>query len=226
MPQRVILGEINGNRRRKELSSHTRCLIYGLYDGGVSYRKISARLGIPYTTVANTIQKRDLRPDRKTPLRPGRPPILSKRASRSILLTIRRDPFITYKRLALNSFQLASRSTIYRTLKKYGITNYIVKRRPHLKAIHARKRLEWYLERVNWPAEQWNRIIWTDECSLERGKGRPREWVFRKPKEQWQKDKITTYKTGKETRVMVWGAFNGTRRSQIVRIRNDPTSPR
>ncbi|KAF2085307.1 hypothetical protein K490DRAFT_2853, partial [Saccharata proteae CBS 121410] len=50
-------------------------------------------------------------------------------------------------------------------------------------------------------------VVWSDECSAERGKGRKREWCFRTPTQKWKKEMITPYKTGKDICVMVWGAF-------------------
>ena len=226
MPQRVVLGETDGNRKRKELSASTRGQIWGQYDRGAAVRQISRDLNIPRSTVAYTITNRDKFIDGKTPPRPGRPPKLSDRNVRSIISQARRDPFISYKRLAQNTFHLASRTTLYRTLRKTAIINQPAKRRPYLTAAHARERLRWCLQYADKDREFWNTVIWSDECSVERGKGRPREWVFRKPKEQWDKDKISTYKTGKETRVMIWGAFNGTRRSMVARMAPDPASPR
>lgn len=39
--------------------------------------------------------------------------------------------------------------------------------------------------------EQWKRVIWIDECSMERGKGRQQEWVFRELHGKWLPENIT-----------------------------------
>jgi transposase len=51
--------------------------------------------------------------------------------------------------------------------------------------------------------------MWSDECSVERGSGAGRQWVFRTPVQKWDKEMIQTYKKGKDILVMVWGCFWG-----------------
>jgi hypothetical protein len=57
--------------------------------------------------------------------------------------------------------------------------------------------------------------MWSNECSVERGKGKICEWVFRTPPQKWQKEMIQTYKKGKDISVMVWGCFWGDGRSDL-----------
>ena len=37
----------------------------------------------------------------------------------------------------------------------------------------------WSVNHENDPQDQWDNTWWTDECSVERGKGRKREWCWR-----------------------------------------------
>ena len=52
--------------------------------------------------------------------------------------------------------------------------------------------------------------MWSDECSVERGTGKEIEWVWGIPADKWKPEMVTTYKCGKQMRVMVWAAFWGT----------------
>jgi hypothetical protein len=52
--------------------------------------------------------------------------------------------------------------------------------------------------------------MWSDECSAERGSGKVIEWVWGIPTDKWKPEMVTTYKNGKQLRVMVWAAFWGT----------------
>jgi hypothetical protein len=45
--------------------------------------------------------------------------------------------------------------------------------------------------------------MWSDECLVERGRGKVIEWVFGIPADKWNLEMITTYKAGKDIRVMV-----------------------
>ena len=50
-------------------------------------------------------------------------------------------------------------------------------------------------------------IMWSNECSVERGRGKNQEWVFRIPDQKWDKEMVQTYNAYKDLRVMVWGCF-------------------
>ncbi|EZG07233.1 hypothetical protein H106_03350 [Trichophyton rubrum CBS 735.88] len=136
MPQRVILAETNSNQRKKELSSYTRGLIYSLYKGGISYNKISTNLNIPKSIVATTIKKHSLQIDSQILPRPRRLKILSNRNIQSLMSRVRRKPLIIYKKLALDTFNIASRSILYRALKNKDIINHPAKKRPFLLPIY------------------------------------------------------------------------------------------
>jgi hypothetical protein len=41
-------------------------------------------------------------------------------------------------------------------------------------------------------------IMWSDECSLERGIGKQREWCFRTPDSKWDSKNVQTYTCGKD----------------------------
>ena len=171
--------------------------------------EIAKTLNVPRTTVIYTLQKHPERNNEKSKSRSGRPGILSNRDRRRIIKLARINPRITYAQLRTEVEVQCSRSTLYRTLKDYGLTNWLAKKRPLLTPEVAKKRLDWCLLRREWNFEQWSKIIWSDECSVEKGPGKQRQWVFRFPDEKWKKPMIQPYGKGKEVKVMVWGAFWG-----------------
>ena len=114
-----------------------------------------------------------------------------------------------------------SRSTLYRTLKDYGLTNWLAKKRPLLTPEVAKKRLEWCLLRREWNSKQWSKLIWSDEYSVEKGLGKQRQWMFIFPEEKWKKPMIQTYEKGKEVKVMLWGAFWRKGRSDLYKLARD-----
>jgi hypothetical protein len=64
--------------------------------------------------------------------------------------------------------------------------------------------------------------MWSNECSVERGSGVMIEWVFGEPKDKWKPLIVTTYKAGKQMRVIVWAAFWGTgERSKLHVLERD-----
>ena len=64
-------------------------------------------------------------------------------------------------------------------------------------------------------------MIWSDECSVERGSGKRREWVFRTPDQKWDKDMIQGVPKGKDVSVIVWGAFWGAGQSDLYKLARD-----
>ena len=49
--------------------------------------------------------------------------------------------------------------------------------------------------------------MWSDECSVERGRGKIDEWVFRTANQLWQRGMVQTYDCKRNMKVMVWGCF-------------------
>lgn len=46
-------------------------------------------------------------------------------------------------------------------------------------------------------------ITWSDECSVERRRGKRDEWCFHTLTEKWQPRMVQTYNTNKNMKVMV-----------------------
>ena len=63
--------------------------------------------------------------------------------------------------------------------------------------------------------------MWSDECPVEKGKGKRREWVFRTPLQKWHPEMVQTYSTGKTMKVMVWGCFWDRGRTNLYIIDRD-----
>jgi hypothetical protein len=74
----------------------------------------------------------------------------------------------------------------------------------------------------NWTTEQWQACIWSDEYSVELGSGKRPEYCFRTPQQKWLKEMIQPYLKGKACSVMVWAAFCGFRRLQLIYMPGNP----
>ena len=97
----------------------------------------------------------------------------------------------------------------------------MTKKRPLLTPEAAYKRLEWCTGYQDWTFEQWRKVIWPDECSVEKGSGKQRAWVFRYLEEKWEKEMIQPVPKGKG---MVWGAFWDEGRSDLYKLDRDSES--
>ena len=70
--------------------------------------------------------------------------------------------------------------------------------------------------------------MYSDECSVERGKGHKREWCFHVPgTTPFDENLVHSYPKGKQPSVMIWAGFSGlTERTELILMDRDPDSPR
>ena len=84
----------------------------------------------------------------------------------------------------------------------------------------------WAEQHKDWTVEQWRKVLWGDECSVEHGSGRRTEYVFQVPTDKWKPFAFQpTFRSGRVS-VMVWAAFQGSQRFTLVFCKKDPESKR
>jgi hypothetical protein len=74
-------------------------------------------------------------------------------------------------------------------------------------------------------------VRFSDDCSVQVGSSRDREWCFRLPEEKWRHEMVEELDTGRPAAQMVWGSIwvdrrGRVRRSPLVIMERDPTAPR
>jgi hypothetical protein len=221
-PQRYPLGLSSGNRLPShELSPYTRGQIIGYHKAGAAPLEIALSLNEQPRTILTTIHKESLRNEGESQPRTPRGKSYTDTDVRHILRVVRAEPKSTYAQVKLACGLTCSTSTLKRILKEYGITNWRAKRRPELSPAHAAARLTWCIKRKDWNKETWGMVMWSDECSVERGRGKEQEWVFRTPAQKWQRAYVQTYKAGKDISIMVWACFWDRGRSDLYILDRD-----
>ena len=63
--------------------------------------------------------------------------------------------------------------------------------------------------------EDFQRVIYSDEFSVEQVPAGHQRWVFRMPQEKWHKD-CALPKNRRQVKLMVWGCFWGSQRGALV----------
>ncbi|KAJ5900309.1 uncharacterized protein N7473_004379 [Penicillium subrubescens] len=93
---------------------------------------------------------------------------------------------------------------------------------------HATARLEWARTYSGYTPEDWDRVFWSDECTVERGIGERREYTFTPRSKQIEKRDVRGLPTpGKQVKQMFWAAFSwSTRRTGLIPLFGDPTRGR
>lgn len=173
MPQRRILGEIDGNERsRKELLIETKIRIRGRYLVGQRAGEIAEDKDLLKRTINKRIHHFVKEGTYKNNLRSGRPRKYSDRDKRLVLRIIRNELALTYAELKKQTNLNLSHETLRRILTTNGITNWCAKMRPALTEAIARLRLEFALRYLDF---DWNDVIFSDECSVEMGVGKKRQ---------------------------------------------------
>ena len=227
MPPRTPLQPISGNERAKnaQLTPSQRGQIIGALQHGASFVGAATAVKCNEKTARDTLKRFTTQPTNVTKKRPGRPLTYDDRFERKLLRFVRPNPKATYAQIKSALDTYLSHDVLYRILKKHGLTNWMCKKRPFLSEAVAKKRLAFALEHKDWTYEEWATIIFSDECSVERGAGAQRTWAFRTPQQKWSKEFIDTYKKGHDISVMVWGAIWVGGRSEIFIMNRDEDAP-
>lgn len=225
MPPRRPLAPISANRRRnQELSNDDKSRIYGRALAGQSGPEIAAAESLPKSTINTTIRRTSQRHNVQNKTRSGRPKTYTKQAARRVLWAARKNPKWTYKSIREETRTNFSSKVLRSILNDFGIINWRCKKRPHLTIQQARLRLHWARAHRH---KDWSTWLFSDECLVEKGAGKQRQWAFGYPKEKWSVARIETYPKGKQASIMVWAMIGqSVQESELIIMERDDSSPR
>jgi hypothetical protein len=168
---RQPLGETSPNQRSRVVSAR---------EHGISLLVIRRMETLKDSTCRSILKNASHQVSCITPPRSGRPPLLTAIDHRAIRRAIVVNPKITAQQLFVTCAPRTSKKTVYQYLKKSGIQKWRCKVRPFLTEDHARQRHIWAKKYDGKPVTFWRRLRWSDECSIERGKGGAIEWIYRR----------------------------------------------
>ncbi|KAH0603145.1 uncharacterized protein H6S33_008149 [Morchella sextelata] len=152
---------------------------------GAPYSTITKILKLPKSTLANAMARYEKTGQVKSTPRHERPKITTVRDDRQLLICSRRERTITYEQLRQEFAVQISASTIKRRLATFGVHKHIMAERPKLTPYDARRRLRWCIAYRHWDIRRWRRVVWSDECSVEKYADPYVSWAFRTAKEKW-----------------------------------------
>lgn len=82
--------------------------------------------------------------------------------------------------------QQISWNTMISHLQEEGLRKWKKQDCPQLNEHQAATRLEWALQHRHWTTEDWGKVLWSDECSVEQSSGVRQEWVYQPLAEKWK----------------------------------------
>jgi len=163
-----------------EVSPDSRSRVVSAHEYGIKFADIARGETLLPSTCRQIVQNASIQTSCISQPRSGRPELISPRLGRQLFRAIAINPKITAAQLRAIVAPEISKITIYRYLKKSGIQKWRCKKRPLLDDAKAATRLQWALNHDNQPLEYWRRWVWSDECSIERGKGGKWDFAYRK----------------------------------------------
>jgi hypothetical protein len=184
-PIRTLLRNRDANSRRgKDFTPYKRGKLVGVVEQGARPSAIARQYAIPASTVRTTIRLDLVRPNGISQPRSGKPLCYTPAEERKVLRHTKSHPKDTYAELIEGCSFTCSKNTVKKIFNEHGIKNWMAKCRPYLTLENVAKRLEWALKYRGRNKEEWGMVMWSDECFVEKGKGKKREWYFRIPSQK------------------------------------------
>jgi len=148
----------------------------------------------------------------------GRRKIIDTRTCRRLVRESKKARHLPLSELRNEVAPHASVKTIKRALASVDIKKSRARKRAFLKDEHAIKRLAWAKEYKNWIKKDFEEVICSDECMVEKSKDPKGIWVFRTPEEKWHKDCIQGVTKGPVIKLMVWACIWGKNKGPLIPI--------
>ncbi|KAG2456628.1 TC1A transposase, partial [Polypterus senegalus] len=207
--------------RSKELPEELRDRIVARHRSGQGYKKISAALKVPKSTVASIILKWKTFGTTRTLPTAVHPAKLSYRGRRALVKEIKKNPKITLAELQRCSQEMGEscrKSTITAALHQSGLYGRVACRKPLLSAKHRTARMEFAKRHLKDSEMVINKTLWSDETKIELFGLNSKWYVWRQPGTVHHlSNTIPTVKHGGGS-IMLWGCFSAAGAGRLVVI--------
>jgi len=182
--------------------------IVALKEKSLSFSEIGKILSRPKSTVLSFYNWFQKRGDVKNLPMPGRHKIIDTRTHHRLVRESKKAHRLPLSELRNEVAPHASVKTIKRALVSVNIIKkWRARKRAFLKDEHAVKRLAWAKKYKDWTQEEFQGVIFSDECMVEKSKDPKGIWVFSTPEEKWHKDCIHGVTKGPRIKLMVWACI-------------------
>ena len=148
-------------------NSYAYCGLEGDWSLSMKLRK---KLGMTRATVQSILRKYNQTGTIENSQRSGRPPKLNARDLQFLNCIVTKDAESRRTPVENITAKLDMdilTKTVRRAMKKIGISYHPAAIKPFVSKVNAKKRLDWCKEHLSWTVEDWPKVIWTNECSVE-----------------------------------------------------------
>ncbi|MBW0482119.1 hypothetical protein O181_021834 [Austropuccinia psidii MF-1] len=176
-----------------------------MHDAGVSIQTIASFLGVPPTTVHDTIRRFQERGHIENLPIPGRPPKLNNCDLRELGRVLQqhcRETLVSIKNLITADVSL---NTICKAIHHLGKRSCISKKKPYLSPRHIEQRLEFVHAHLHWTVNDWSQVVWMDESSFELGEPVTQKRVWRTPEQKYDLDSMAVNHQSGLRLMIIWG---------------------
>jgi len=157
----------NSDRKQRELSNVEKGMIIAFFVIYGTISTVSLLVGRLWSTVNSFLQWYYKYSTTDNLLRSGWPEVLSKHDKQTILRTVRKYRQYTCEQIHRIYAPHISLPTFDCLLRQHNIKKWLAKKRPRVKMERVKAQLQWAITRKDWTAEDFQRVIYSDECSVE-----------------------------------------------------------
>ncbi|KAG1461961.1 hypothetical protein G6F56_005615 [Rhizopus delemar] len=170
--------------------------IVDLYELGKTVKEIFEIMGIATSTVRYIVKHFKDHGTVNQTKSSGRPRSFDEQADRVLKRAVVSDREVTLEELQSSLPTEVSTATISRELHNLCYSKRTAARKPFIKEKHRKDRFRFAREHKDWTLDQWRKVIWTDESSIEIGKDVGARKVWRKSHEKYLKVCLRPIYTG------------------------------
>ena len=212
--------------RYQPLTPGQKAVILERRNQGFTLGQISGVTFLPKSTISSFLSRVKKHNSLDNTRPPGRPRKTSIQGDRLLVRKALAHTRVPLAELHVISNSNISESTIRRRLRESKIRKWKAAKRARLKPEHVKKRLKWAKEHLNWTTTEFEKIGWSDECSVEKGADPRQVWVFRRSgnKEKFRPQNVCPKDKSGSVSLMVWGCFVGTKLCPLASFRGVNTT--
>jgi len=201
-----------------KISEQVRQLVVSKILDGCSQVSVAKELKIHQTSVRYIYQKFLKTGEVADAKRTGRPWKTTERQRRLLCKTSRNNPFLTAREIWTEAGIMpeVSLTTVKRYLRQNNLHGRVAAKKPLLSKQQIKNRKQWCRSYLSFSPAQWQKVIFSDECRIERHAG-SRTFVRRPINDRFRsKYTLKTVKYGGFS-VMVWGLIRADGTKVLIR---------